>query len=128
MFVIVSYIIQCLYSPLQLVCLYSAMVIILLILFKWMYNKPPLEQRTKHCLPCDLLFPEHYKHCYTCHTCVPFGYKHVRLFRRCFDVDTYLIWCTIRNTLLFVFCIYNISMHMYSKIFMDVILILLSYL
>ena len=128
MYVFISYLIQCLYSPMLLVSLYSVIMCILIILFHMLMKKPQLLNREHHCLPCDKLYPVGFKHCYKCHTCFPTTYRHVRMFRSCLDDKTYFIWNTNRNTLLFVFSLYNLLHGIYTKVFIDVLLIGISLL
>ena len=126
MYIVISYVIQCLYSPTVLVGLYSSIMFIILILFKMLLNNPVLINRTEHCLACSKLYPENYFHCYKCHTCYPIGYDHVRMFRTCMDNRLYFIWNSVRNTLLFVFCVYNILYGFYTKVFVDLLLVGIS--
>ncbi len=128
MYILVSYILQCMYSPLSLVIMYTILMCILGGVFAWMYRKVPLLDRTRHCLPCGKLYPENFAHCDKCHTCVPPHSVHVRLFRRCFDRDLYLVYSTIQNTTLFIFCIYNLVTFRFPKVAIDVILIAVSFL
>ena len=128
MYILISYILQCLYSPVNLILLYTGVLIITTIFFKLMFINKVLENRTIYCLACDKLFPPDFVHCYKCHKCVEKNKKHVKIFRACVDEKLYHIWSSIRNTLLFLFCLYNIFYKFYTKLLLDIILIVISYL
>mgnify|MGYP003322442104 CR=1 FL=1 len=126
MFVFVSFLIQCLYSDIVYIVLYSFIMFIILCLFKMLVDKPTIMNRTHHCLACAKLYPQNYEHCYKCHTCFPDGYTHVRMFRTCLNEKYYFVWSLVRNMLLLLFCVYNFLYGIYSKIFVDLLLIGIS--
>ena len=126
MFVFISFIIQCLYSDIIYTVLYSFIMVIILCLFKMLVDKPTIMNRTHHCLACAKLYPPDYKHCYKCHVCFPEGYIHVRMFRTCLNEKYYFVWSLVRNMLLLLFCVYNFLYGIYSKIFVDILLICIS--
>ena len=128
MYILISYILQCMYSPLSLIIMYTILMGVLGGIFAWMHRKEAIIDRTRHCLPCGKLFPETWTHCDVCHKCTPPHSVHVRLFRRCFDRDLYLVYTTIQNTTLFIFCIYNLVTFRFPKVAIDAILIFVSLL